>query len=225
MTTRNSLLCACLALSLYSVSASAELVANVAASSNYLWRGVTQTKDAAAVSGGLDYSHESGFYLGTWMSTIDFGEEASAGYEMDIYGGYAWESNGIGYDIGYLYYAYPDAANNLDFGEIYGAVTWQWLTLKASYTTFVDSDSAPSEDMLYLEANMAFTVFNDTELAIHIAQSSGDTIMDWYGEDDKYMDYSVSLSKNGLTLGVKKVDLKADDDFKVFASYGVSFEL
>lgn len=225
MTTKMKLLAASALMALLSNSAHAAIEANVAASSNYLWRGITQTKDAAAISGGLDYSHESGFYFGTWMSTIDFGEEASAGYELDIYGGFAWESNGIGYDVGYLYYAYPDAGNNIDFGEIYGSVSWQWLTLKASYTTFVDEASAPSEDMLYLEANASFEILNETTLDIHIAQSSGDTITDWYGEDDSYMDYSVSLSKSGITLGLKKVDLKADDDIKVFASYGVSFEL
>ncbi|MFC0118191.1 TorF family putative porin [Pseudoalteromonas xiamenensis] len=225
MTTKKIVLATCALLALSSQSALAGVEANVAASSNYFWRGITQTGDKAAVSGGLDYSHESGFYVGTWMSTIDFGEEASAGYELDVYGGFAWESNGIGYDVGYLYYAYPDAAENIDFGEIYGSVTWEWLTLKASYTTFVDEASAPSEDMLYLEANASFTVLNETTLDIHIAQSSGDTIKDWYGEDDSYMDYGISLTKSGITLGLKKVDLKADDDIKVFASYGVSFEL
>ena len=53
--------------------AQAELSANVAAVSNYFWRGVSQTDDKAAVQGGIDYSHESGLYAGTWASNIDFG--------------------------------------------------------------------------------------------------------------------------------------------------------
>jgi uncharacterized protein (TIGR02001 family) len=50
--------------------------ANIGAVSNYIWRGVTQTGDQAAIQGGLDYGHESGFYLGTWASNVDFDEGA-----------------------------------------------------------------------------------------------------------------------------------------------------
>ena len=68
------------ATSLLSVQASAVegLSANVAATSNYLWRGVSQTGNAAAISGGIDYAADSGFYAGTWASNIDFGDDASA---------------------------------------------------------------------------------------------------------------------------------------------------
>ena len=52
--------------------AQAELSANIGVASNYYFRGITQTDDGAAVSGGIDYNHESGFYVGTWMSNIDF---------------------------------------------------------------------------------------------------------------------------------------------------------
>ena len=61
----------------------AEVYANVAASSNYFWRGITQTQDGAAVSGGIDYSNDSGFYAGTWVSNVDFGSKTS--YELDLY--------------------------------------------------------------------------------------------------------------------------------------------
>jgi uncharacterized protein (TIGR02001 family) len=50
--------------------------ANIGAVSNYIWRGVTQTGDQAAVQGGLDVGHESGFYAGTWASNVDFDEGA-----------------------------------------------------------------------------------------------------------------------------------------------------
>ena len=48
--------------------------ANIGVVSNYIWRGVTQTGDQAAVQGGLDVAHESGFYAGTWASNIDWDE-------------------------------------------------------------------------------------------------------------------------------------------------------
>ncbi|WP_105169335.1 TorF family putative porin [Pseudoalteromonas sp. T1lg23B] len=210
-------------LSISSFNSQAAVTANVAASSNYYWRGVTQTDDGAAVSGGLDYSNESGFYAGTWMSNVDFGDQTS--YELDIYGGFSGETQGLGYDVGYLYYAYPDAEGDSDFGEIYGSLSWQWLSVKASYMTHAQDDASSEEDMLYLELNASFNVFTDTELAIHIARSSGDTIMEWTGEDDSYMDYGVSLSKAGFTLGLVKTDLDSQDGVKAYIQYSVDFDL
>lgn len=51
--------------------------ANIGALSNYIWRGVTQTQDGAAVQGGLDFTHSSGFYIGTWASNVDFNDEGA----------------------------------------------------------------------------------------------------------------------------------------------------
>lgn len=51
--------------------------ANIGVVSNYMWRGVTQTGDQAAVQGGIDYSHASGFYAGTWASNVDWDEGAA----------------------------------------------------------------------------------------------------------------------------------------------------
>lgn len=53
--------------------------ANIGAVSNYIWRGVTQTDDGAAIQGGLDVAHESGFYAGTWASNIDWDGGGSQG--------------------------------------------------------------------------------------------------------------------------------------------------
>ncbi|BBN80175.1 hypothetical protein PA25_01600 [Pseudoalteromonas sp. A25] len=201
----------------------AEVSANVAASSNYFWRGVTQTDDGAALSGGIDYSSDNGFYAGTWVSNVDFGDQTS--YEMDFYAGFSGETQGLGYDVGYIYYAYPDAPGSSDFGELYGSVSWEWLSAKASYLTHAQNDSSSEEDMLYLELNASFTILNDSELALHIGRSSGDTIKEWTGEDDSYMDYGVSIAKDGFTLGLVKTDLDANDDVKAFVSYSVDFAL
>ena len=63
----------------------AELSGNFTFSSNYIWRGMTQTMDDPGYSGGFDYSHESGFYAGTWGSNVAFG---GAGLELDTYAGF-----------------------------------------------------------------------------------------------------------------------------------------
>ncbi|MFB6259216.1 MAG: TorF family putative porin, partial [Thiohalorhabdaceae bacterium] len=55
-------------------AAQAGLTGNVGVTNNYIWRGFTQTNDMPAVSGGLDYSHSSGIYVGTWISNVDFSD-------------------------------------------------------------------------------------------------------------------------------------------------------
>ncbi|MEI5640267.1 MULTISPECIES: TorF family putative porin [unclassified Pseudoalteromonas] len=207
----------------FCLSAQAEVTANIAASSNYYWRGITQTDDGAAVSGGLDYSNESGFYAGTWVSNIDFGDSAS--YEMDLYAGYAGEVKGMSFDFGYIHYGYPDASGDIDFGEIYAALGWQYFTFKLSHLATAQSDSTTEEDMLYAEVSASFPVFTDSELTLHLGRSSGDTVMEWTGEDDTYMDYGVSLSTQGFTFGLVKTDLDSGDDLKAYVSYGLDFNL
>ena len=76
-------------LTLTSINSYAEVTANMAASSNYYWRGVTQSADQAAISGGVDYANEAGFYAGGWASNIDFGPTTSASYELDLYAGFS----------------------------------------------------------------------------------------------------------------------------------------
>ena len=64
-------------------AANAAVEANIGATSNYVWRGVTQTNDDAAISGGVDYSDESGVYVGAWASDVKWVD----GYEFDVYFG------------------------------------------------------------------------------------------------------------------------------------------
>ena len=76
---------------------SAEFESNVALSSDYIWRGMTQTAEEPAISGGFDIAGESGLYFGTWASNVEFGDGAAL--ELDWYAGYANElENGFSYD-------------------------------------------------------------------------------------------------------------------------------
>ena len=71
-------------------SASAQPVtANVSVVSDYRFRGISQSFRRPALQGGVDYAHASGFYIGTWGSTVDkdFLTDTK-GLEWDIYGGY-----------------------------------------------------------------------------------------------------------------------------------------
>lgn len=210
--------------------ASASVTGNAGVTSNYLWRGVTQTDDSVAVQGGIDYEHDSGFYLGTWASNVDFGNDTT--YELDLYGGYSGSlGEDFGYDISYLYYAYPDSEDSIDFGEVKVGVSWKWLSL--SYSTVINagddvaSDPYDDKDMSYIDASVSFPLTETLSLSAHYGYSTGDIVEAWFDEDN-YSDYSVSLSKEtdfgSFSFTVSDTDLQ-DDDPKILIGYSYSFDL
>jgi len=123
--------------------------ANVGIYSQYIYRGITQTARKPAVQGGFDYAHASGLYAGVWASNInwfdDYGSKnssytSSASIEMDFYAGYKGSVGDVGYDVGVLQYYYPGTYGTLPAGtvkpdttEVYGALSYKWVTGKLSY--------------------------------------------------------------------------------------------
>ncbi|MDP2561024.1 TorF family putative porin [Psychrobium sp. 1_MG-2023] len=191
------------------------LTANVGVSNNYVWRGISQTSDQAAISGGVDYAASNGFYVGTWASNVDWGDDTSA--EVDLYAGYSFEAGELAFDVGYLFYGYP-GGDSLDFSEIYASVGWEFLTV--GYHTLADSDwDSDFGDSDYLYADLAFEVADGLELGFHYGVSNFD------GGGD-YSDYGISLSKDNFTLAITDVDENTvESNFLVAVSYSVEFDL
>ena len=77
---------------------------NAAVTSDYRFRGVSFSDGDIAIQGGIDVAHESGFYIGTWGSSIE--DSATFGHtELDVYGGWSGEvASGITFDVGLLEY-------------------------------------------------------------------------------------------------------------------------
>ena len=59
-----------------------DLSANAAVTNNYIWRGLTQTTNDAAVQGGIDLNTDVGFYVGTWVSNVNYGADAGTPAEL-----------------------------------------------------------------------------------------------------------------------------------------------
>lgn len=106
--------------------AEGEFSLNAALTSDYVWRGVSQSGEDPAIQIGADYAN-SGFYVGTWASNVDFGPGSDAEVELDFYGGYGGElAPGVSFDIGYIHYVYPGTdGEDLDFGEVYAGLSYE----------------------------------------------------------------------------------------------------
>jgi uncharacterized protein (TIGR02001 family) len=119
------------------------LTANVSLTSNYIFRGISQTQGKPAVQGGFDYSHSSGLYVGTWASNVSWVKEGNfknnSSLEVDFYGGYKGSfADDFSYDLGVLEYYYPGdlipGAINTNSTEVYASIGWKFITLKYNYT-------------------------------------------------------------------------------------------
>lgn len=104
-----------------------EFAANVALTSDYTFRGISQTDEEPALQGGFDYSldtgfHDTGIYLGVWGSNVDFDDGDEAQLELDVYGGLSGEIVGVGWKLGGIGYLYPGADDSLNYN--YAEVTF-----------------------------------------------------------------------------------------------------
>lgn len=122
-------------------SAQAQLTGNLGLTSDYRFRGVSQTQNAPAVQGGIDYAHKSGFYVGNWNSSVSSELYSNgAGVESDLYAGFKKDVyKGITIDIGSYNYFYPRATtsaatgSNFDTYEAFAGVGYKDM-ISAKYS-------------------------------------------------------------------------------------------
>lgn len=186
------------------------LSGNIGITNNYLWRGLQQTNGDAALSGGIDYAAQSGFYAGTWVSNASWDDEMT--YELDFYAGFSGEIKDLGFDVGFIYYAYPDSKNDVDFSEINASLSYGAFSL--SYAVLADAEGADFADDSYISADVSFELMPEVTLALHVGKGTDD-----FYAGESFIDYGASLNKSGFTLGIGKTDLGGD--VKVYASYSI----
>jgi uncharacterized protein (TIGR02001 family) len=209
-----------LAASAATVSA-ADIAGNVTLATDYRFRGISQIEGGVspAIQGGFDYNHESGFYLGTWASNINF---FGGSIETDIYGGFRGEfTEDVGYDVGVLYYGYPHATFGpgeeniqVDYYEVYGSVSFSGVKLGVNYSPDYFAESG---DFFYPYADYSYTFGEAVTLAAHLGYNSFDEEI-FLGNDDNYLDWKLALSTTqlGVTWTLAYVDTDLDDDEDCF---------
>jgi uncharacterized protein (TIGR02001 family) len=119
--------------------AESNLTWNLALTSDYVFRGISQTDRDPALQGGFDYAFgESGFYVGTWGSNVDFQDPDGPDVEVDFYGGFNHDFNdkwnGDISVIRYTYYGERDVYGSVDYNEFIGKLAWNsMLTFTVGY--------------------------------------------------------------------------------------------
>lgn len=185
---------------------------NVGAVTDYRYRGISQTRLKPALQGGADFAHKSGFYVGTWASSIKWIKDAGGGAdaEIDVYGGYKFGVGPLGLDVGVLTYNYPghDLAVSPNTQEGYIAGTFGPATLKYSHSFSNLFGFSDSKNSSYLDLSATFDMGGGWSVVPHIGHQKVKN----NGAAD-YTDYSVTLNKdfgNGFSASAALVDTDTD---------------
>jgi uncharacterized protein (TIGR02001 family) len=181
---------------------------NLSVTSDYRFRGISQSRLDPAVQAGADYALPGGFYIGTWASSIKWIKDAgriagidtgSAPLELDIYGGYKGEiTKELTYDVGVLQYIYPsNSLKNIPGNyspattELYGALSYGIGTIKYSHAVTRLFGFASSKNSGYLEAAAAIDAGYGVTITPHIGYQKVQ-----HNSNYSYTDYSLTAAKD-----------------------------
>lgn len=196
-----------------------EVSFNLGVTSDYRYRGISQSRLEPALQGGADYTHNpTGLYAGTWASSIKWINDANGGnknVEIDLYAGKKGDlGKGFSYDVGGLYYWYPSNTtaaftNSANTFELYGKLSYGPAYVKYSHSLtdlfgFVDSKNSG-----YLDVGYDYDLGSGYTLNLHGGHQ-------WIRNNSaaNYSDYKVGVSKEffGVGFGLAVIGTNAAKD-------------
>jgi uncharacterized protein (TIGR02001 family) len=164
-------------------AAQAQVTGNLGLTSDYRFRGISQTQNAPAVQGGIDYAHSSGLYVGNWNSSVSSEVYTNgAGVESDLYAGYKKEIfKGISIDVGSYNYFYPRATtsaatgSNFDTYEAFAGVGYKdIISAKYSQTLgngYFGTANARGTKYMQIDAKLPIPVIKNLSAVAHYGRT------------------------------------------------------
>ncbi len=188
---------------------------SAAVTTDYRFRGITQTLSDPAVQAGFTLGHASGFYFGLWGSNVDFGD-GSPHLELDPSLGYATTLDNFSskpvLDVGMLYYNYP-SESDLNWLELYGKLTFsEVFTEGDSILTNINyTNDYAGADLDSWNVNASYSVPLASSGFGGIVGVGYTTIDedDFFNGDDNYLDWKVGLTYNFKSLPSVTAELAA----------------
>lgn len=196
-----------------SMAEAQEVEANVALTTDYRFRGVSLSDETIAIQGGLDLGFESGFYVGTWASSIEPVGDSET--ELDLYAGFSGEAGALSYDVGLIGYFYP-GEDDVSYAEVYGSLTGMIGAVETTGTIAYapEQDNIGDDDNLYLNVSGS-TPLGETGLSLTagLGYETG-AFGDPDGDGDDKVDWTIGLgwSAYGVDMGIAYIDTSEDTD-------------
>ena len=202
-----------------------EFTGNIAIATDYVYRGVTQTDGGPAVSGGFDYAVDL-FYVGVWASNVEWD---GTSVEIDYYGGFTPSYGQFAFDVGFLYYSYPDSPDGpeQDFFEFYAGASTEIVDgLEAGVKLSFSPDFyGETGEAYYPELNVSYSFMDNYSVSGHVGYQAFDD--DMMGDD--YTDWNIAFTYSwdwfDVSLGYFDTSdrVGGDDDGRVVLSLSRSF--
>ena len=198
-----------LAIGLAPAVSAQEFSGNVTLVSDYSFRGQSQTGRDAAIQGGFDLGFDSGFYIGTWASNVNFGpysdgaDPTYTSMELDLYAGFGGEmSEGSTWDVSIIRFEYPNEGA-ADYIELALAFSFGDFSVGANYSPEYLGEGG--DTFLYPYVGYSFALGENATLDVSVGQGIGDT--------GDHLDYSITLGAPvaGLDFGIGVVGTNIDD--------------
>lgn len=196
--------------------AMAEFSANVALTTNYVFRGISQNDNAMALQGGFDYEHSSGLYAGVWGSNVDDQFFAESSLELDTYFGWAGDVGPVSLDVGYLRYNYPDSdpddptiGYETDTDEYHIGVSKDFGVASVGFTVHYSPDFFDLGDGTYYDVGIDVPIGSFT-LSAHYGATEIDE-KTGVGDSD-YEDYRIGVSTEYAGFGFDLSYTDTSDD-------------
>lgn len=211
MTIKNSVAVGLTTLGL-TAAAYADVSGSLTVTSNYLFRGITQTDNHSAVQGSIDLTSDEGLYAGAWISNI------ADGSEVDLYAGLIGELEEIRYDFGVVGYIYPNAKADANYTELYATLGFQAFSAGVQYTIGSEVTDTNRGNEKFIAGDLYYFVsahtpfYADWEIAgtLGYYDFADDGVAN---KDTAYQHMEVSLSKAMYDLGTMTLALsKADKE-------------
>jgi uncharacterized protein (TIGR02001 family) len=185
------------------LGAGLSLTGSVAATTDYLFRGISQTRNRGAFQGTLELSHESGFYVGAFLSTATF-LATDARQELDIIGGFRFETGPVKWDtyvIGYTYPGYTAQPGQFELSYLEVGVRGTVdvgndvsLTAAVNYSPNFFGRSGPG---VYLEGGVDWKIpVIDVTLGGRLGYQFIDRYQRFGIANDGYLWYGITLSRD-----------------------------
>ena len=187
---------------------------NAALTSDYVFRGVSQTDEEPALQLGADLNFDSGFYVGAWGSNVDFGD-GGPDLEIDTYVGWNTDfSDSWNFDVQLVRYNYIGEENDFgssDYNELITSLSWdETLTFSYGYTNDVYALGAKGH---YFGAAGSWDMGNGVGLDVSLGKSM-------FGRStglEDYMDWSVGINRDfgpvNAAIGYYDTDGEGDFNF------------
>lgn len=182
-----------------------------AVTSDYVFRGISQTNEDPAFQAGLTYTSPFGLYVGTWVSNVDFGA-GDPDWEVDGFIGYGIDfAENWNFDVMVNRYNYPGAGAS-NYNELITKTTFlDTYSLTVAYTNDI---YGLDEDSFYYALDGNWTLPHDFTIGAHVGRTTYASALVDYQD---YTDYSVSVGKAlgplALSVGYYDTDDKGNQNF------------